>query len=255
MKMFLFETPPDVASRFEYAKKHAEEIKTLERVTVKSRTKRPVDLVNERYTTGFWSGTANITLDNINNPTTNLGLNALEYIRNRITQLELQGNGLANRKNFSTSTRQYWAVGIYLNEIPTDNNILRTIKVNDVALVKFFEAGFAGVGSSYPGGAVAVYTKKQADLEKKDERLNFVRYSGYSAAGDFVNPAYGNKDFKQPSTDNRATIYWNSDVFFDASTAKQRFTFFNNDAGKKLKLVIEGIDGNGRLIHIEKILE
>ncbi len=123
-------------------------------------------------------------------------------------------------------TGQKWPVGIFLDEIPADINQLRTLRMNDVALVKFYEAGFVGVGSGSPGGALAVYTRDKSNKDAKPDKLSFVEYSGYSIAKEFYMPDYANKEARQPITDNRTTLYWNPDVYTDAENLFAEAEFF-----------------------------
>jgi hypothetical protein len=44
-------------------------------------------------------------------------------------------------------------------------------------------------------------------------------------------------------------------IFTDKNNLKIPVTFYNNDFSKKIKVVIEGINDDGKLIHFEKIIE
>lgn len=244
----------EIDSRFNYVKARLDEVKELEKVTVQAKSnKRPQDVVNEKYTSGVFRAPGKINLDNINEPANDLSMNAVDYIKNRIPQVEVQGGSFVNRKNFSLSTGQKWLIGVFINGVPADIFQLRLLRTKDIALVKFYEAGFVGVGSSFPGGAIAVYTKEQDKNEQKPEKLSFVEYNGYSISKEFYSPDYKNPDVK-PATDNRTTLYWNADLYTDTESKTVKLNFFNNDFSKKLKVVVEGFDANGKLIHIEKIL-
>lgn len=247
-------TPDAINQRIQYTRTRKQEIIELEKVMLKAKFKKPTDIVNEKYTSGVFRSQSKVTLDNINNPVNDKTINVVDYIRNRIQQVELQASGFVNRKNFSMSTGQKWPVGVFLNEVPTDIASLRSTRVTDVALVKFFEAGFVGVGSGSPGGAIAVYTKERFDGEQKPDKLEHVVYQGYTITREFYQPDYKAKDFKQPATDQRVTLYWNPDVFFDETTTQLEFSFFNNDAGKKYKVIVEGFDASGKLIHVERMI-
>jgi len=245
----------EVATRYGYVKSRLDEIKELERVTVHAvSNKKPIDVVNEKYTTGVFRSPGKVNLDNINEPANDKSLNAVDYIKNSIQQIEIQNGGIVNRKNFSLVSGQKWAVGIFIDEAPASIFQLRLLRADDIALVKFYEAGFVGVGSNFPGGAVAVYTKERSNEDEKPDKLNFVEYKGYSISKEFYNPDYNNKETKQPLADNRTTIYWNPDVYTDTETKSIKLSFFNNDFSKKFKVVAEGFDARGRLIHLEKII-
>jgi hypothetical protein len=81
-----------------------------------------------------------------------------------------------------------------------------------------------------------------------------VNIKGYDQQQEFAGPDYSDKEqLKQP--DFRSTVYWRPSVLLDKVNNKATIVFYNNDISKKLLVTIEGIDENGQLIHIEKIIE
>lgn len=245
----------EINDRFMYAQAGLEAVKELERVTLEARRKKtPYEEVNEKLTTGVFRADGKENIDNINNPVNDKSMNAVDFVKNRIQQLEIQGGGFVNRKNVSLMTGQKWAVGIFIDEEPSNLSLLRVFRAQDIALVKFYEAGFVGVGSSFPGGAVAIYTKTKMKDEQKPDKLEFFEQTGYSACKEFYSPDYEKADASKVTADNRATLYWNPDIITDADNKTVKLKFFNNDSSKKFKIVLEGFDANGRLIHEEKII-
>jgi hypothetical protein len=245
----------NIAIRDGYVKFKLDEIKELEKVTVQAKSnKKPIDIVNDQYTSGVFKSPGKVNLDNVNDPINDKSINVVDYIKNRVPQVEIQNNRFVNRKNFSLMSGQKWAVGVFINEAPADIFQLRILRAIDIALVKFFEAGFVGVGSSFPGGAIAVYTKERSGNDDKPDKLSYVEYNGYSVSKEFYTPDYTNKETRPPSSDNRTTLYWNPDVYTDAEMKSVKFNFFNNDFSKKFKVVVEGFDAMGKLVHLEKII-
>ena len=245
----------EVNSRYRYVQTRLDEVKELEKVVVQAKSgKKPIDIVNEKYTKGVFRTPGKVNLDNINEPANDRSMNVVDYIKNRIQQLELQGGQFVNRKNMSLMTGQKWLVGIFLNEVPTDINQLKILRADDIALVKFYEAGFVGVGSGSPGGALAVYTKEKF-IEDKPDKLEYVQYNGYSIAKEFYNPDYSVPEARHSLSDNRTTLYWNPDVYTNTETKSVKLNFYNNDFSKKLKVIAEGFDAAGKLIHVEKVIE
>jgi hypothetical protein len=242
-----------VKEQYEWMK-NREKIKELTNVTVESKTaKKPFDVVNEKYTTGVFRASGKVNLDNINLPANDKSLNVMDWIRNSITHVELQGNRFVSRKNFSLGTGQKWAVGVFIDEAPADASQLRSLRVDEIALVKYYEAGFVGVGSGSPGGAIAVYTKKK-DNGQQTDKLDYFTSNGYSIVKEFYNPDYSIKENNLQISDRRRTLYWSPDVYTDSDTQKVNIRFYNNDVSKKVKVIIEGFDVTGKLVHIEKIL-
>lgn len=241
----------EVSSRYGYAQSKLDEVKELEKVTLQSTKKRPSEIVNEKYSSGVWRSGAKETLDNINEPANDKSLNVADYIKNSIQQVELQNGIFVNRKNVSLMSGKKWAVGIFIDQVPSNIAQLRVIRVQDVALIKFFEAGFVGVGSEFPGGAIAVYLKTKD--EAKPDKLNYFEYKGYAITKEFYNPDYS-LPANQMVTDNRTTLYWNPDGFTSLENRSVKVSFYNNDFSKKFKVVVEGFDADGKLVHLEKII-
>lgn len=245
----------EITKRYQQGKDKPGEIKELENVNVNAgSSKKPIDVVNEKYTTGVFRGTAKESIDNINEPVNDKSINAIDYIKNRIQQVTFTGANFVNRKNFSLSSGQRWIVGTFLNEQPVDIFMLRTLRAVDLALIKFFDAGFVGAGSTYPGGLIAVYTRDRFTEQPKADKLEFVEYNGYSIQKQFYSPDYGVAGAKAQLRDNRTTLYWNPDVFTDTETKSVNLNFYNNDFSKKFKVIVEGFDAAGKLIHAEKVI-
>src|ERR1700748_1917769 len=107
-------------------------------------------------------------------------------------------------------------------------------------------------------GAIAIYTKKGEDVKPLPAKgLNYTLVEGYAAERQFYSPDYsvdpsGQADFLP---DVRPTLYWNPFVFTDAGTHTVKLEFFNNDVSKKLRIVVEGMNATGRLVHIEKMIQ
>jgi len=240
--------------QYQYAEKGLTDIKELEKVVLQSKTsKKPIEVVNEKYTSGVFRSMGKVNLDNINDPANDKAMNAVDFIKNRIQQLEIEGGRFVNRKNFSLMTGEKWLVDVFINEAPANIEQLRTLRADEIALVKFYEAGFVGVSSGAPGGAVAVYTKKVSN-DIRPDKLSFVEYNGYSITKEFYSPDYNITEIKKEGIDNRTTLYWSPDIYTDKATKSVNLSFFNNDFSKKFRVVVEGFDATGRLIHLEKII-
>lgn len=277
------------------AKSRLGETKELAPVLVEAgKKKRPIDLVNEKYTKGVFSGMGKINIDNINEPVNDKSLSVYDYIRNFIRQVEVQDNNFVNRRSFSLTrpmTQQEekakqekidaylrtpngnnaqktndllnenaagkkFIVTTFLNESPVDISFLKTIRMEEVALLKFYEPGFIGAGSGGPGGALSIYTK-QTDIRgtpASSEKMDYVQYKGYSLVKDFYHPDYSKPSEDTEWEDNRPTLYWNPDVINKDNRLSATFRFYNNDRTKKFRVIVEGFDAIGRLIYIEKII-
>lgn len=245
----------ELDGRYEYAKAKLDEVKELEKVTVQAKSnKKPIEVVNEKYTSGVFRQSGAVNLDNINSPANDKSQNVVDYVKNNVQAIEIQSGQFVNRKNMSLMTGKKWLVGVFIDEAPANIGLLQSMRMGDVALIKFWEAGFVGVGSEYPGGALAVYTKEKNKDMPKPDKLNYFEYNGYSITKEFYNPDYSPVGPKQPLTDNRTTLYWNPDLYTDADSKSAKLYFFNNDISKRFKVVVEGFDASGKLVHVERVV-
>lgn len=270
----------------------------LENVSVKTKAskpeqeKRPLEMLNEKYTTGFFAQQPRTYIDNVNVPPADKSQDALRFIANRISQVQLvdgtfyskhkttlemtdwsknvtkSNNPLTEGKEIgaltpvpppvtkaSQNVAAGYVVSVYLNEIQVEASQLKGLSAKDIAFVKYFE-NFAGAGIGAIGGAIAVYTVNENYAVKApaDYPEYALKLMGYSITKEFYNPDYGNPEMKQPETDYRTTLYWNPSLLTSEETKSIKLNYYNNDFSKKLKVVVEGFDAGGKLIHLEKII-
>lgn len=260
--------PPTVTDqvllqRLEFVKEGNPVAKVLENVTIKAADKSPEDVVNEKYTSEIFRTGGKVVVDNVNEKVVDRNINGLDFVKNRIADVGLQGGTFVNRKNFSIQNHKdadkmrnkedmrMWEVGLFINEVPANLLQLKNLRAEQIALVKFYQAGFIGAGSNYPGGAIAVYLKKGDDMVNiKPVDAGFITYDGYSLVKEFKSPDYS-RSAQSSTPDKRSTLLWNPDA---GANGNLSFRFFNNDFSRKLRIVVEGFDANGGLIHIEHIM-
>ena len=143
-----------------------------------------------------------------------------------------------------------------LNEIEVSSDFIDNISPEDVALVKVYKGNAA-----FPWGAVqgmiAVYTKKGVSVKAKPYEKVFskMEIQGFEANREFFNVDYKKMpDLNKNTIDKRQTLYWDPKIKKDKS-GKYNIHFYNNDIGNSYKLIIQGIDKDGQLIHHEQIIQ
>ena len=148
---------------------------------------------------------------------------------------------------------------LYLNEMQTDAQQLQSTPVTDIAMVKVFRPG-SGVGfGGGSGGVIAIYTKKGGD-EKRGDDPNFKGLDkailiGYAMPKEFYSPNYLENSPLNEGEDLRKTLYWKPYVLTDKDSKRVTIDFFNNDITKKMRVVLEGFNEEGKLTHIEQIVQ
>ncbi|WEK37627.1 MAG: hypothetical protein P0Y53_08940 [Candidatus Pseudobacter hemicellulosilyticus] len=229
--------------------------KMLDAVTVTARARTKVQQMDDKYARGLFSGGDAYSFDLTDDPFAMGARDIFTYLQSRVPGLQISQSGGANGP--SLSWRQATPT-LYLDEMQVDASMLQGISVNDIAYVKAFRPPFFGAPGGGSGGAIAVYTKRGGDVGKNDSPIpggmEKNRLIGYAAPRQFYSPDYSEPALNDVD-DVRTTLYWSPYLLMDKNTRKSTIIFYNNDVTRKMKLVLEGYNEEGRLTRVEKILE
>jgi hypothetical protein len=234
-----------------------QKVKTLSTVTVKGHVKTDAEKLDERYTSGLFSGGDAKTFDLVNDNLASAYPDIFTYLQGKVAGLQIvTGNGPGGTPSLSWRGGR---PGLYLNEMQADPQQLQSVPVTDIAMVKVFPPG-SGVGfGGGAGGTIAVYTKKGGD-EKRGDNPNFKGLDrailiGYAMPREFYSPNYLVNNPANEAEDLRTTLYWKPYVLTDKDTKRVSVDFFNNDITRKFRVVLEGFNEEGKLTHIEQIVQ
>lgn len=229
--------------------------KTLQEVIIKSRVKPKEDVVDQRYATGLFAGGDAFVFDLLNDPSAAGGFDILSYLQGRVPGLQISRGGGPGGVSMN------WRGGtpdVYLDQQRVGPDMVMSLNIRDIAMVKVFRPPFFGSFGGGGGGAIAIYTKKggdsRADNSKNSKSMLSSLITGFTRFKEFYNPQYDNPN-ENPETDIRSTLYWNPYVMTNQKNPRFRVQFFNNDFSKKLQIVLEGVTSDGRLTRTVKILE
>lgn len=149
-------------------------------------------------------------------------------------------------------------VQFFLNGMPIDENTLNSISPTEVEAIEIFTKDDLGTVSRLHqnDGVVSIITKKEkpkgprmslAQIEALLPKSNVIDLYplGYIKERKFYAPKY-ETDQSKATNDYRTTVYWNPAVEWDENGAAT-MEFFNADGNGKYKVVVEGMDANGRL--------
>lgn len=228
---------------------------TLPNVTVKGKTKTKLDLLDEEYASAKFRGDG-YRYDVQNDPRIINGLtDVFHFLEGKLPiRFSYDQFGAPKNANWRMKT-----VDVYLNEAYVPFDELGSISIKDIAYIKVFEPG-TPIGSGNPnhvggspGGVIAMYTNSGGSTNS-DVLVKKAMLQGYTAYKEFYSPDYSApiNDFIK---DARATVYWNPSVSTNVNSHKVKLVFYNNDFSKKLKVIVEGINDEGRLTRVEKIIE
>ena len=145
-------------------------------------------------------------------------------------------------------------IAYFLNEVNVSQDVISTIGVPDVALIKVLKNEAGALGATQ--GAIAIYTKKGVSGSNAvyDKRFEHVSRMGYAVVRTFFSPDYGTQPAGRSETDKRHTLFWNARMRPNKD-GQYTMQFYNNDLGNKFKLIIQGLGSEGQLIFTEQIIK
>lgn len=227
---------------------------TLEGVTVTAKTKSKEEILDEKYTSGLFSGGNARQFDIESDISSRSAMDVLSYLKGRVAGLSITGSSGAGGQQ-SVSWRGS-TPSFFINEMPVDVGQLSNTNINDIAYVKVFQPPFLGAFGGGAGGAIAVYTKRGgANPVSKGKGMPSKLVIGYAPEKQFYSPNYGTFDQRNEFEDLRSTLYWNPMVITNSKTRIVKLPFYNNDISSSFRVIVEGVSSDGRLVHIEKLIE
>ncbi len=227
-------------------------IQNLEVVTVRRRIKSDKEKLDEQYSSGLFSGGNATIFDLQDDQSSYAGMDIFTFLQGRVAGLQISNT----QSPTPTLTWRGSSPGLYLNEFETDAGSIKDIPVSNIAMVKVFSPGSAGVIGNSTGGIIAIYMKK-GSARKPDptiKGLDMVRMAGYNLKREFYSPDYLINP--EPETnDIRTTLYWNPNLQTNKVKRTISIPFYNSDLTHKIRIILEGFNDDGKLIHLEKIIE
>ncbi len=239
--------------------------KTLEGIVVKSGGWRnwknnPVIKLEEKYASGaFRGGAASDGLDVLHDETAWTKGDIYNYINGKIPAITVSSSGGqkslvsadAVSGSFATSARP---MILFVDESEVDNYQLSLINIENVAYIKYIPR-YPLVQGLPP--ALSIYLKKGDDaknVRRADSDQKKVLVEGYSPVKEFYAPDYTQSNTTM-GTDARTTLLWVPYIVTDKTNKQVPVSFYTADFTKRIRIVLEGVNDEGRLIHIEKIIE
>ena len=254
------ETAEDVKNLYASVFDNEDKVLLLSNVQLAGvRAKSKEKVMEDKYITNkIFAGGTHTTLDFVNDPPkTNLSQNIFEYLKGRISSVNVSGslgNYFLNFRGARGIVTGPIPMAIFLDEMEVTTQQASAIRVSEVAMVKVLGTGFVGVSGS--GGALAIYMKKGADMASPTNAyVKSINIEGYSPTKEFFSPDYALAKNNTPDVDNRATIYWDPYLQSDADKRKLIIPFYNSDKAKRLRLVLTGFTADGKLLYVENVLE
>ena len=230
--------------------------KTLETIVVKSKKSTVIDSLNRLYSSDiFYESDQTVAVN------TELAYGDIwQFLNRNIPGLSVIRADTGTQVNFTRyqgadyfSENGATGVQFFLNEIPVSIDVIESLFAEDIGLLKVYKGNSAiSIGASR--GAIALYTVKGKSIRDwRQKGFDFIKKLGYSVEREFSEINYAKINPDESFKDIRPTLYWNPSLKQTGNNAT--IEFYNDDITKKFKVVVEGIDENGKLLYVEKIIE
>ncbi|MBS1509795.1 MAG: hypothetical protein JST86_03090 [Bacteroidetes bacterium] len=246
----------NATNKFEKDPKLLGEVKVKSRVNWKN---DPMQKMDEKYTKMFGGvGAMNTAIDVLHDEMASGKGDIFNYMIGKIPTLTVKNAAMV--KSFFDITRQSAPV-YFLNESIIDADFLQNINIDNIAYIKYYP--YANWMSGMPP-ALCIYEKKQADKDSEWQQklrdmpgnLSRIKIAGYSPAKEFYSPDYSTADAKNnKNADIRTTLLWQPNIITNKSNQSVPVTFYNNDVTHRFRIILEGVNEAGKLVHIEKVVE
>lgn len=129
--------------------------------------KTVAEKLNEEYCTGMFKTNDGTYFDMLNDNVALSAasyLNILDWLQGRVAGLQIYTRRDRTPVPYIRGSR----AGIYVDEIYYDADILNSLPVSDIAMIKIIKGPFAG-GFNSPGGVIAIYTIGTDDEDMDEE--------------------------------------------------------------------------------------
>jgi hypothetical protein len=222
---------------------------TLQEVVVKTVKKSRLEQMDDTYTSGVFKSLNAVSFDVVNDKRTPSSNNIFDLIMNRVSGLKVSNNVRNPGASWS-----YGPVSFFLDELPIDAATIASYPLNNIAYIKVIRPPFIGA-STIGGGAIAIYSKKGDDLTVNIKGMDTLSLVGYTMVKEFYQPDYSKTDEASFKYDNRRTLLWLPNIITNGAEKNIKVSFYNNDNAKKFLITLEGVNDEGKLISIRKLLQ
>lgn len=249
------------------------EFKLLKPVVVRAWKRNPEQLrmeeLDREYTTGMFSGlTRGYQFNLLDDKNASAYSDIYSYLMYRFNGLIIcpdlttgrrtlrykAGNSLGSEippcKDPST------LVLFFLNEMEMpDPEDAERIDLSQVAYIKLINGVVINSSFTHYGVVVYVYLRKGNEIVPGSIiPMRKQKLKGYDIPQNFTVPDYSN-NANRSFSDKRTTLFWEPYLILNREHNSVQLRFNNNDVSKKLLVTIEGFDEEGKLVHIEQLIE
>lgn len=225
--------------------------RALKEVLIKSSKLTERNKLENTYTSGVFKDGISTTIKVGDDPRFLNYASLFQYLQGKVAGLSIR-NPLGNPLTTPTATWRNESVYFFLNGFQVTVDDISSTSMNDFDYVKIYDPSMGGTFGA-PGGVISVYTKKGKGFVYDGKNNKMFIIPGYTAVKEFFSPDYAT-GIMVSKPDLRTTLYWNPNIILDKANPQQVIKFYNNDVTRKFKIVLQGMNFDGKLVYMEKVL-
>jgi hypothetical protein len=220
----------------------------LENVTVRGKSRSREQQLEKDLVSGLFQSNSGRNFVLENDPAAQSGMNLLDYLRGRVAGLVIIPGGTGY-----SITRRGSNVALFLDEMQTDAEQLTSIPMSEMAYVKVIDPPFIGAAGGGAGGAIVVYTKRGGGRVTTGKGLEKGKVIGYAPVRNFPDPPAAGEP-GAALEDVRSTLLWKPYLLTGKGRQVLRVEFNNNDVSRSYRIIVEGVNEQGRVAHVEQVI-
>ncbi|MGM1430561.1 TonB-dependent receptor plug domain-containing protein [Sphingobacterium lactis] len=170
----------------------------------------------------------------------------------------LTGVDFRNGKPFSMRSNS--EMQVILDGMYVEADMLDQITPFDVQSIEVLRSPeYTAIYGSFGGNGVIIITSKTGRDAIRSPAYNptgilAITPPGISITKEFYKPSYTTGSTQQFQHDQRTTIHWEPNIITDKQ-GKAQFDFYTSDQPGTYRIILEGIDIHGRIVHAIKTIE
>jgi hypothetical protein len=230
----------------------------LKEVIVKAKIKTSLQILDQYYSSGFYSGDNNNYAVDVEGDVHSSAYSSIfTYLQTKVPGFRVSNSGGSEVPLWYPNSQGIPGTPAFLlDEVPVSLESVKDVSVTNIAYVKAFKPPFLGSMLNGFSGVIVLYSKRgYSPLHQNQNTSGLERtvLKGYTKFREFIN----DDAFSLTNTNSimNPTAYWNPFILTDKNNQNISVEFYNNGNSKKLCAVLEGIDANGKLTRSIKVIE
>jgi hypothetical protein len=226
----------------------------LKEVVIKDRQESDIEKLDKKLTSGLFAGGVNFKSIIISKDPNRIHyISLFQYLRAKIPGIKVYNSeSVYAYATWSYDISGELPVTFYLNNWRCAPGDISMLNIEEFEYLKIY-GPTEGAPFAARGAVVAVYTKMGKGVSESMDNSQSITLHGYTPVKEFYSPDYATIVNTHTQPDLRTTLYWNPNIITNKTTPEQTIKFYNNDVTRRFKIVLEGMNDDGKLIHMEKI--